>query len=121
MTSDASHPRWPAAWARAALGTAVLAAVEPGPLHGYGIAGALERRGFGRPKGGSLYPLLAALEEDGALAAAWEPASAGPGRRTYTLTEAGRARLARERQDWSALAAVLRSDANEPEGTADDR
>lgn len=116
MTSDAPLPRWPAAWARAALGTAILAAVEPGPLHGYGIAVALERRGFGRPKGGSLYPLLAVLEKDGALVAAWEPAPAGPGRRTYTLTDAGRGRLARERRDWGALTAALRSDAPGPEG-----
>jgi PadR family transcriptional regulator PadR len=105
MKDDA--PRWPTPWLRAALGTGILAAVEAGPLHGYGIAAALQQRGLGRPKGGSLYPLLSSLEQDGALEAAWEQGSSGPGRRTYTLTDAGRRRLAAERSDWTALAAAL--------------
>jgi PadR family transcriptional regulator PadR len=104
---DDVAPRWPAAWVRAALGTGILVAVEAGPLHGYGIAGALQRRGLGRPKGGSLYPLLAALEKDGSLEATWEQGAGGPGRRTYTLTGAGRRRLVAERQDWAALVAAL--------------
>lgn len=116
MSDHAEVPRWPTAWTRAALGTAILAAVEHGPLHGYGIAAALERRGFGRPKGGSLYPLLATLEGDGALEATWEQADSGPGRRTYTLTDAGRRRLAEERHAWVELAAALAQNADENHG-----
>lgn len=107
MDDAATTPRFPPAWVRAALGTAVLAAVEHGPLHGYAIAAALERRGLGRPRGGSLYPLLATLEQDGALVAAWEHGATGPGRRTYELTDVGRTRLAREREEWRALTAAL--------------
>jgi PadR family transcriptional regulator PadR len=66
-------------------------------LHGYGIAQALGGLGFGVPKGGSLYPALARLEEDGALEAAWVPGPSGPARREYTLTARGLDRLARER------------------------
>lgn len=89
MGEEMTEPRWPSPWVRAALGTAILAALEGGPLHGYGIAVALQGRGFGRPKGGSLYPLLTALENDGAVTAAWEQGASGPGRKTYASPTAG--------------------------------
>ncbi len=96
-------PHWPTPWLRAAMPTAVLATLEDGPLHGYAIAAALERRGFGRPRGGSLYPLLGTLESSGAIVASWAQGESGPGRRTYTLVAAGRQRLARERAEWTGL------------------
>lgn len=104
---DASEPRWPAPWVRAALPTAVLAALGDGALHGYAIAQRLAGRGLGRPRGGSLYPLLSTLEADGAVSAAWDQGESGPGRRTYALTAAGAQRLADERRAWVALAGAL--------------
>lgn len=89
------------------MSTAILAALEAGPLHGYAIAVSLGERGFGRPRGGSLYPLLSALEESGAVTASWVQGESGPGRRTYALTDEGRARLELERGDWARLAAAL--------------
>lgn len=109
MSEAEEGPRWPAAWLRAALGTAVLTVLDDGPLHGYGIAVALQERGFGRPRGGSLYPLLASLESDGALTANWAQAASGPGRKTYGLTGTGRARLHQERTSWRELADELSS------------
>lgn len=113
-------PTWPSPWLRAALPTAVLATLEDGPLHGYAIAAALEQRGLGRPRGGSLYPLLATLESGGAIVASWAQGESGPGRRTYTLVAAGRRRLADERTQWSGLVAALggRSMNTAPEETA---
>ncbi len=105
--NDQERARWPAPWVRAVLGTAVLAALEDGPLHGYAIAVVLADRGLGRPKGGSLYPLLATLESEGAVLATWVQGESGPGRRTYALTDTGRARLAGERRQWSALVSAL--------------
>lgn len=106
MDDDAG---WPAPWVRAALGTAVLAVLEVAPRHGYGVAEALDERGLGRPRGGSLYPLLQTLEDAGAVTATWEPGAAGPGRRTYVLTDTGRARLVRERNAWQRLVGALSS------------
>jgi len=94
-------------WVRAALGTAVLACLEEEDLHGYAIAEHLEQRGLGRPKGGSLYPLLSSLEAAGSLEASWVQGERGPGRRTYRLTDAGRTRLAEERASWTGLVAAL--------------
>ena len=104
---DRQQGRWPALWVRAAMRTAILACLEAGPLHGYGIALALEGIGFGRPKGGSLYPILEDLKSDGAIADAWEQSDGGPGRRVYRLTDDGHARLERERMQWDALMDAL--------------
>ncbi|WP_291526992.1 PadR family transcriptional regulator [Bifidobacterium sp. UBA744] len=104
-------PRWPALWVRAALRTAVLQTLEPGPLHGYGIALALSDAGFGRPKGGSLYPILEELVADGCMVASWREGDGGPGRKVYELTEAGTDRLGHEREQWNALAAALNAGA----------
>lgn len=107
MNDDEVKPGWPSTWTRAALGTAVLASLENGPLHGYGIAQAVNELGFGRPKGGSLYPLLTGLETDGAVIAQWEQGQNGPGKRNYALTPPGYTRLQEERRAWHALAESL--------------
>lgn len=106
MTEDPT-PEWPAPWVRAALSTAVLAALQEAPQHGYGIAVALERRGFGRPRGGSLYPLLGDLEDDGLISASWAESAGGPRRRVYQLTGAGHRRLHEDRDRWQALIDAL--------------
>lgn len=100
-------PQWPATWIRALLPSAVLACLELTALHGYGIAQALHARGFGTPKGGSLYPVLGRLEDTGAITAEWVPGPSGPARRQYTLTTAGRTRLLRDRASLAALGHAL--------------
>ncbi|WP_107704993.1 PadR family transcriptional regulator [Nocardioides allogilvus] len=101
------EPRWPAAWVRASLELGVLGALAQGSLHGYAIAQELAGRGFGLLKGGSLYPLLNRLEETGDLRAAWVEGQSGPGRREYTITEAGRARWRRDLLAWQQLGEEL--------------
>ena len=105
-----ADPLGPSPWVRAAMGTALLAVLAEEPLHGYAIAERLAQRGLGRPKGGSLYPLLNTLEQQGAVEASWAQSDSGPGRRTYRLTDAGRQRLAQERDDWQRLVAALGTD-----------
>ena len=87
--SAGSRP-WPSAWVRAALEPAILGALTAGPLHGYGIAQTLAARGFGTLRGGSLYPVLARLEEAGLVSTRWVEGQGGPGRKDYALTDAGR-------------------------------
>lgn len=104
---DSQEAHWPALWVRAAMRTAILSCLESGPLHGYAISLALEGIGFGRPKGGSLYPILEELKSCGAVVDDWETGDGGPGRRVYRITEAGTDRLARERMQWRSLAEAL--------------
>lgn len=106
-TAAESEPLWPATWVRALLPSAILDCVEDAPLHGYAIGQALGARGFGVPRGGSLYPALARLEESGSIVAEWVPGPSGPARRQYTLTPAGREHLTRDRAALGALTAAL--------------
>lgn len=98
---------WPSAWVRAALEPAILGALMGGPLHGYGIAQALAARGFGTLRGGSLYPVLARLEEAGHVSTRWVEGQGGPGRKDYALTDAGRAAYADAVASFRALGAAL--------------
>ncbi len=103
----ADHRPWPSGWVRAALEPAILGALLQGPLHGYGIAQALAERGVGTLRGGSLYPVLARLEEAGHVETRWVEGHGGPGRKDYELTDAGRAEYAEAVASFQALAAAL--------------
>lgn len=98
---------WPMPWIRASLDLAILGCLVEGPLHGYGIAQRLEERGFGRLKGGSLYPALARLGEQGHVESSWVQGDSGPGRRNYVITDAGRDHLKAGLASWRALTRAL--------------
>jgi PadR family transcriptional regulator PadR len=85
----------------------VLAALTERERYGYDLGQWLEKAGLGRFKGGTLYPLLARLEEAGLVTTRWEPGEQGPSRKYYGLTPAGRARLAEEAGTWSEFAASV--------------
>jgi poly-beta-hydroxybutyrate-responsive repressor len=63
------------------------------PAHGYELLDRLQQLGFRRPDPGGLYRNLRALEDDGLVYSSWEQSTAGPDRRTYELTRAGREEL----------------------------
>jgi len=70
------------------------------PMYGYQIAKRLEQEGEGVLSGkqSALYPVLRNLEGGGLLDSFVEPSVAGPPRRYYRITEAGREAL----RGWSA-------------------
>lgn len=82
---------------------AVLAAA-PEPMYGYQIAKRLERTGDGvlAGKQSALYPVLRNLEAAELLASHVEPSLAGPPRRYYRITDAGRAVLREWASAWRA-------------------
>src|ERR671926_566642 len=66
------------------------------PLHGYELIERLpELAGEGRIDVGNLYRLLRALEEEGIVSSEWSADLPGPAKRTYELTDDGRALLDR--------------------------
>lgn len=71
--------------------TAVLALLAVEPMHGYQIIREIEERtdGTWKPSAGSVYPTLQLLADEGLIAA-----TESNGRKTYTLTDAGRAEVA---------------------------
>jgi poly-beta-hydroxybutyrate-responsive repressor len=58
--------------------------------HGYLIEEYLHSLGFLSLEMSTLYRTLRQLERDGLLYSSWEPGPAGPARRVYSLTDAGR-------------------------------
>lgn len=98
---------WPTPWVRAVLPLAILRCLAAEPAHGYGIATQLNDHGFGKLKGGSLYPHLVALEEQGDVIAEWLPGDGGPGRKQYQITDQGQQRLRNDAAQFTALAAFL--------------
>jgi PadR family transcriptional regulator PadR len=49
---------------------------------------------------GTIYPLLSRLRRDGLVESSWQESPAGPPRRYYRLTDAGRASLEAFRLEW---------------------
>ena len=83
------------------------------PLHGFGIARRLEQvsRGVFQVNAGTFFPALYRLEEGGFVKGEWGRSENNRRARYYSLTKAGRKRLAAETQDWErvkdAIARVL--------------
>ncbi len=77
---------------------AVLTLLAEQPMHGYQLIGEIEQRSAGtwKPSAGSVYPTLQLLADEGLIVA-----EESNGRKTYSLTEAGRAE-ADESADRSA-------------------
>ena len=71
----------------------VLLAVSLQRAHGYLIEEYLKTLGYFPIDMSTLYRTLRQLEKDGLLLSDWEAGPAGPARRVYTLTDAGRAWL----------------------------
>ena len=90
------------------LDALLLAALEPGPRHGYAIMEALRERSDGRVDlpTGTIYPALHRLENAGLIRSRWSKVS-GRRRRTYELTAAGRRTLNRERSSWREFSGTV--------------
>jgi PadR family transcriptional regulator, regulatory protein PadR len=56
---------------------------------------------------GTLYPLLSRMRRDGLLDYEWQESAAGPPRKYYRLTEAGRGELADFRAYWTTLTSLI--------------
>jgi PadR family transcriptional regulator PadR len=86
------------------VGLVLLAVLDQAPedLYGYQIAKRLQALSDGSPpvKQGALYPVLRQLSANGLLASRIVPSYAGPPRRYYRITEAGRATLGQWRDIW---------------------
>jgi PadR family transcriptional regulator len=80
----------------------VLAALSPGPAHGYAIIEEIKRRSAGAfdlPEG-TIYPVLHRLEEAGLLSSRWVTADSGRRRRIYAMTKRGERELGQRRAVW---------------------
>ncbi|WP_409058831.1 PadR family transcriptional regulator [Streptomyces sp. SYP-A7185] len=95
------------AWLRAALPLCLLGMLERGESYGYALLQELSAAGLSNAKPATLYPALTRLEEEGAVDIRWSAGEGGPGRKYYSLTEAGRTRLAVEYSAWRDFDGVV--------------
>lgn len=81
----------------------ILAALENGESHGYGIARSIEKATNGNIgiQEGRLYPALHKLSEKGFVTSYWIEETSKPSRRIYKLTPAGNKYLEESRKKWS--------------------
>ncbi len=82
-----------------------------GPLHGYAVAARLEQVSGGslQLNMGTLYPGLMRLEQRGFVRGEWGMTDNNRKARFYTITPAGRRRLANERAEWTRMAAIMKT------------
>jgi PadR family transcriptional regulator PadR len=95
--------QWPGEWMRGVLSLCVLAVVAEQETYGYAVAQRLQSAGLGVVKGGTLYPVLTRLEEDGLLTSSWREGDGGPGRKFFAVTAAGRAELVARSERWQTF------------------
>ena len=90
------------------LPTLILEAVAHERSHGYLIAQRIKERSSGVLdfKEGTLYPALHKLESDG-LVESEETVEKGRPRRYYRITKAGRAALAKYREEWREMSRAV--------------
>lgn len=96
----------------------VLRTLARQPLHGYGIAKAIQVSSTNAIgiEFGSLYPALKRLEFKGWVASKWEVSEGGRKAKYYRLTAAGRKKLQQEHAEWREFAdAVARVMGPQPE------
>ena len=77
------------------LRACLLLLIRSGPAYGYNLREQLTDLGVVQNDWGRLYRTLRVMEREGLLLSCWENSEAGPSRRTYHLTERGRAELDR--------------------------
>ena len=78
------------------------------PMYGYEITKGLDPELLDI-KQGALYPVLRSLERSGLLSSSVEPSTAGPPRRYYRITEAGRETLTSWRSAWERTSKLVDS------------
>ena len=89
--------------------TLVLAVLNDGPMHGYGIAREIERRSNNalKFKEGTLYPALHTLERDEMITGEWRREPEGRERKVYHITPTGRAALVHKTHAWNRFSAAI--------------
>ena len=80
-----------------------------GPLHGYGLARRIAQisKDVLQLNQGTLYPALLRMEQEGWIAAKWGASEKNRKARFYSITVAGRRRLAKETEDWKRMSLTI--------------
>ena len=91
------------------LNLLILRTLELGSLHGWGISKRIRQvsEDLLQVNQGSLYPALYRLEDEGWVRSEWGVSDEGRRVKVYSLTAAGRSRLASEETGWRAFSRAM--------------
>ncbi|MDB6126647.1 MAG: lineage-specific thermal regulator protein [Verrucomicrobia bacterium] len=91
------------------LAMLILKSLERGPIHGFGISVEIRKMSqeLLQVEQGSLYPALYRLEEQSLIRAEWGVSDNNRKARFYSLTAAGRKRLATETSNWEKISGAI--------------
>ena len=92
------------------LGLLVMKTLEAlGPLHGYRLARRIEQISGNQlaMNQGTLYPALLRLEQAGWITSKWDSSESGRRVKVYSLTKAGRKRLAAQEAEWQQATGIV--------------
>ena len=95
----------------------ILQALEPWPMHGYGIAQLIQSRSREALSGetGSRYPALHRLERQKWVRSEWKLSESRPRAKFHLLTAFGKKQLASDHRHWLELVRAI-SAVMEPDG-----
>ena len=84
----------------------ILKTLDRGPNHGFGITAHVRQASEDLLKieEGSLYPALHRMEREKLVNGAWSTTDSGRRAKLYTITTAGKRRLADARENWKTVA-----------------
>ena len=87
----------------------ILKTLEPGPLHGFGLARRIEQvsENLVTLNQGSVYPALLRLQQQGWITAKWGISDTNRRAKFYSLTAAGRKQLRSEVENWERTASLM--------------
>lgn len=94
---------------RGVLGPCVLALLDERPRFGLELVRDLSAAGSLLTSEGTVYPLLNRLRDAGLVTSEWRDAAGERPRRYYTVTPAGRRRIAAFRSEWERFAAMVQA------------
>jgi transcriptional regulator len=82
-----------------------------GPLHGYGLARRIEQisQDLLQLNQGTLYPALLRMEQEGWIGSKWGASENNRKAKYYSITGAGRRRLAKETAEWRRMSSTIES------------
>jgi PadR family transcriptional regulator, regulatory protein PadR len=90
-------------WLHGFLDLCLLAMLAERADYGYGLAQRLAEAGVADVPGGTLYPALLRLEQQGLAVPSWAPSESGPRRKYYEITDAGVAFLHASAAEWASF------------------
>ena len=99
----------PSALVQGTLDLLILKVLSLEPMHGWAVAQRIQQvtDGVLLVQQGSLYPSLHRLEQNGWIRAKWGESENYRRAKYYSLTAAGKKRLAQEEKSWASLSTAI--------------